>query len=96
MPQVAGLATLQMSVYWLGEGEGDALAAARVLAVGPTGVGVPVPGPGTGGAREVVAAVRAARDDGCNLFLTTAGVIGGQEDLAGLRALATELHEVAA
>ena len=96
MPQLAGLATLQMGVYWLGEGEGDALSAARVLAVGPTGVGVPVPGPGTGGAREVLDAVRAAREDGRNLFLTTAGVIGGQEDLAGLCALATELHEVAA
>jgi hypothetical protein len=44
----------------------------------------------------VLDAVRAAREDGRNLFLTTAGVIGGQEHLAGLRALATELHEVAA
>lgn len=96
MPQLAALATLQMNAHWLGEGEGDALLAARILAAGPIGVGVPVPVPGTGAARAVLDAVRAARDDGRNLFLTTAAGIGGQEDLAGLRALATELHEVAA
>lgn len=96
MKQVARLAALQMTAYVLGEGEGDVLSAARILAVGATGVGVPVPGPGTGAALEVIAAVRAAREDGCNLFLTTAGTIGGQEDLAGLRALVAELLGVAA
>ncbi len=94
--QVAALATLKVSAYLLGTGAGDALASARILAAGPAAVGVPLAGVAGVDARAMVAAVCAARDEGCNLFLTTAGAVTADGDLAGLRAFAAQLHGLAA
>jgi hypothetical protein len=94
--QIPGLASLRLPVYLLGSGAGDALAAARILAAERAGVGVPISTGASGDARATMAAVHAARREGRNFFLTTAGAVGGQGDLTGLREFAVELQGRAA
>ncbi|MFO1401401.1 MAG: uroporphyrinogen decarboxylase family protein [Steroidobacteraceae bacterium] len=94
--QIAGLATLRLPVYLLGRGCGDALQAARALATAPTAVGVPLPLEPGNDPQATLDSVAAARAEGCNCFLTTAGGIGGQGDLGALRDIAAELQRRAA
>lgn len=81
----AWLAGLRMQALLLGAGRGEALALARELAVATPAVGVPVAVEDVVARAVLTDAVRTARRAGANVFLSTAGAVGGQGDLAVLR-----------
>ncbi|MBM5812563.1 MAG: hypothetical protein FJ191_11465 [Gammaproteobacteria bacterium] len=81
----AWLAGLRLQAVLLGPGSGDALALARELAASVPAVGVPVTAEDVAARAALADAVGSARAAGANLFLSTAGAVGGQGDLAVLR-----------